>query len=350
MVLKYKGHVFDSTGAACTCCVDDARVVKSDPTGTADQRRAFTAFFAQRWRVIRGLVKAMLVDQDLLQLKPGALGPVSSASLSMQAGSKTEAFQRWFDYVLNEHMLGRDGSQLRPHVIDAYVAGSSYAQNTLGRIIFTAAANERANLLLRLTIVELQGVMEAVSQQAVRAVANGLLRGHKPAKIMRAVFDRIERIGMTRCVSIVEYMVVRTFNEAVLDTYAAAGVKMVGLVPERVRKRPIGDAEPIDDARKRRKKRRYKKRAETVNPGSRVSRTQTPSRRTIERIRKTEEKIEKLGLVNVRTAGDDDVCIVCEEIAENGPYDINTARSLIPAHPHCRCTFVPANDRRFARD
>jgi hypothetical protein len=57
---------------------------------------------------------------------------------------------------------------------------------------------------------------------------------------------------------------------------------------------------------------------------------------------------EEPELVEVLTAGDDDVCPECEGISEDGPYDIDDAYDLIPAHPHCRCAFVPFGDRRFA--
>jgi len=53
-------------------------------------------------------------------------------------------------------------------------------------------------------------------------------------------------------------------------------------------------------------------------------------------------------LVNVLTAGDDDVCEDCEDIAEEGPYALDAAAGLIPAHPNCRCAFVPFGDRRYA--
>jgi hypothetical protein len=58
---------------------------------------------------------------------------------------------------------------------------------------------------------------------------------------------------------------------------------------------------------------------------------------------KSNAKLEKLGRVRVITAEDDDVCVVCEAIADRGPYTINAARALIPAHPHCRCAFVPVD-------
>src|SRR5215472_15629867 len=64
---------------------------------------------------------------------------------------------------------------------------------------------------------------------------------------------------------------------------------------------------------------------------------------------KAKEKLEEMDVVNVLTAGDDDVCAECQDISESGPYDINEAQDLIPAHPNCRCTFVPADDARFSQ-
>lgn len=51
--------------------------------------------------------------------------------------------------------------------------------------------------------------------------------------------------------------------------------------------------------------------------------------------------------VNVLTAGDDLVCIECEDISASGPYQLDEAETLIPAHPNCRCSFIPADDMRF---
>lgn len=54
------------------------------------------------------------------------------------------------------------------------------------------------------------------------------------------------------------------------------------------------------------------------------------------------------GRLDVLTAGDDRVCDVCDGISAGGPYSINEARSLIPAHLHCRCLFVAAGAMRDA--
>lgn len=51
-------------------------------------------------------------------------------------------------------------------------------------------------------------------------------------------------------------------------------------------------------------------------------------------------------LVNVQTAEDEKVCPECERIAEEGPYSLGEAQTLIPHHPNCRCTLVPYVSRK----
>lgn len=48
--------------------------------------------------------------------------------------------------------------------------------------------------------------------------------------------------------------------------------------------------------------------------------------------------------VNVLTAGDNRVCQVCQDLAEEGPYSLLEAWGMLPAHVDCRCAFVPAFD------
>lgn len=62
------------------------------------------------------------------------------------------------------------------------------------------------------------------------------------------------------------------------------------------------------------------------------------------------EKLSELEQVNVLTAGDDLVCFECEDISNSGPYSIDEALGLIPAHPNCRCAFVPALDEATNRE
>jgi hypothetical protein len=329
MGLNYKGHIFD--GAQCACCVGDARKTMVDPTNTGPLRSKFRTTVNIKWRTLRVMVRQIIVDQDLFGLVMHGV-PTQALPPSIALGStKINAFQRWIDTMMERIVLQGDGSFMRPFLFTAYNDGERYAQRLTNTREVPTVANDRINAIAQLATVELQGVMEAVSQQAVRAVANALLHNLKPMQVVKQVWDVIDKIGITRSEAMIELLTVKAYGEATLDVFAAIGVQKVGLVPESFVKRKLGDA------RRR-------------GPGSRSSRKVTPSRSTIARIRNVESQIEKLSRVNVRTAGDDDVCVICEAISENGPYTINKARSLIPAHPRCRCVFVPAGDRRFASD
>lgn len=349
MALKYRGHTFDVM-PTCTCCVGDAQAVLSDPTGTGPIRVKWAGTARIKWQQLRALTREMLVTNDLLQLKAMGLLALTNPAI-IGGGSKITSFQAWFDLALEKVVLESTGTWMRQYVDRAYAAGQAFGQQVVGVGLVNLNAQHRTDTIAQLATIELQGVMEAVSQQAVRAVANGIINGQKPLDIVRAIYAIIDKVGVTRTRTMIELVTVKAYNEAVLDVYEATGVTDVGLVVEaRIDRIKMGDA-----AKKRVKRRPPPKSqrkpipSRATGPGSR-SRGNTPSGRTIQRIERVERELEKMRKVNVRTAGDDDVCPICEAIAKNGPYKINTARALIPAHPNCRCTFIPADDKRFKPD
>lgn len=343
MTLKYHGHTF-ADSAICVCCDAAKKHVVVDPTNTGKLRSKFRAEMRRRWTQMRVLVTQMIKERDLLAIKSGGLMAVHNPGIT-HAGSKIDVFQRWFDMALGNAVLQGDGSWMRRYLQEAYTAGQQFGFAQAKSKQEHKLAGHHTEALIVLARVELQGVIEAVSQQGLRAVSEGLLGGAKPMAITRSVLNVIEKIGVTRSEAMIELLVVRAHAEASLDVYEAAGIVSVGLVPE-------AKAKVVADATTQQKATTTAKDARKTGPGSRSPRNQTPSRRTIGRIRSAELNIaRRLGEhVNVRTAGDDDVCPKCEAISEDGPYTINRARTLIPAHPRCRCVFTPAHDNRFAED
>lgn len=323
LLLKFRGHTFFND-SHCVCCIADERKVSIDPTGTKNLRAAFNSTLAIKWRGLRVMARKMIVEQDILSM--GSRGLMAIANPVIQQGAtKTQMFQRWFDYIAAAQVLNGDGSFMRDFIVRGYAAGRTFAQGEVGPYS-THLAGDRQETLHQLAVIELQGIIEAVSQKAVRAVAAGLLGGQRPIAIARAVQAAIDTVGVPRTTALVELLTIKAFSEASLDVYASAGVQRVGLVPETLLAKTT-------DARK-------------VTPSGRYgtrSRGETPGLRTIQRIAKQEREIALLagGLVGVKTAGDVNVCKVCRAIAKKGPYKINKARMLIPAHPRCRCVFVP---------
>lgn len=176
---------------------------------------------------------------------------------------------------------------------------------------------DREAAILQLTASELDGICSAASQRATRVMTHGLLANTKPQRLARAVAERLSKVGKDRSRMLVNAMVVKAFSSATLDAFRQAGVGQVGTIAERkpvkVAKGPHG--------------------LHVVDRG--------PYKTKVQR------RVD-LSSVDVLTAGDADVCELCEDISDNGPYDLDEAEALIPAHINCRCVFVPSDDLRFA--
>jgi 8-oxo-dGTP pyrophosphatase MutT (NUDIX family) len=172
-------------------------------------------------------------------------------------------------------------------------------QQTIDAAPSTLLAIDRIPHLQSLVVTELQGIMEAVSQQAVRSFANGLLTKQTTSATARAIAQVIDSTGKHRSALLASFAVVRAFSLTTLDHFRAAGLTHVGTVAERAR----GTAPAL--------------------------------------ARDAAIDLVPSDLVGVLTAEDDAVCPQCEEISADGPYRLDEAERLIPAHPNCRCAFVP---------
>jgi hypothetical protein len=302
---------------ACTCgrnhLADKNTLVRKDPTQTLDLRNAFKRALDKRWAAV-----AKLTTQAVYKEDRWGLGMMTANSIGLIAanGDHVTAFQSWFDTLLNEVVLGMDRELwIGSYLSQAFERGWNRSQIIVNEQF--PVAYDRASVIVALTVTELQGAMEATSQNVVRAFSNGIINKLRPRKIASDIVSRINAIGRTRSRATAANMIVRAHAEASLDVFELAKVEQVGLVPERVKK----VTNIVNDA---------------------------PSARTVRRIRRGERKLQRLKLVEVLTAEDDDVCPICEDIADEGPYSVSEARGLIPAHPECRCAFVPFLDQRFA--
>lgn len=296
----------------------DAVKRTSDPTGTLDIRRRFRAIMQMRLRKVRTVLQAAVVTQDILGLKVSTTSPLALAG---STGNRELGFQTWVDNLL-ERVVVEDGGWMRAFMRSAYTRAVARGVRLTGNKSQPNDATETIDALTTLCLTELQGIVEAASQRIMRAAAQGWLHNNTPAKAFVEMDAAINKVAAVRSSAMIALMVVKAFNTGTLDQFEAAGVKQVGLIPETVK----------DAAPKRR-----------AGPGAKVGREEPPSRSTVYRIRKAQKEVEKLEMVEVVTAGDDKVCEVCEDIEEGGPYTIDHARSLIPAHPECRCAFVPVD-------
>jgi hypothetical protein len=279
-----------------------------DPTGTGKLRSRFRAEAQLRYRRLLSTTRAMLVSQDpLAMLKTGT------------DEQKLQAFANWFSGMAY-HVVVAGGTWMRPHLDAAYASGVEAGGKQTG-VRTPLAINP---VFYEAARVELEGIVDFATQRVVRASVEGITRGLSSTVVYRSVLTAA-RAAEPRLNMLANQFVVALHNEALLDQFKAAGVARVGLIPEHLPRKPV-----TTDAAK--------------GPGSRGGKSAS----TIGRIQKVQSELDKLGTVEVLTAGDNDVCDECEAIAANGPYDIEEAYGLIPAHPNCRCAFVPSEDARYA--
>lgn len=313
----------------------DAVKRSSDPTGTIDIRRRYSGIAKQRFQKVRTMLQQAIVEHDVMGLRPASTSPLA---LAASTGNRELGFQTWLDHLLKTVVV-EDGGWLRPMLTASYGRAIKRAMRLTQSTAMPTDQVETINALATLCLTELQGIVEAVSQRIMRAVLHGWLHNDQPKDVFTQVASALSAVGVARSSAMIELMVVKTFSTATLDQFAAAGIKRVGLVAEsrpRVRK----DARTIDAAKSGGGTNNFK------GAGSRIGREEAPSRSTIFRIKAAQRSLEEVGQVNVQTAGDDDVCQQCEDIEGDNPYSIDSARSLIPAHPRCRCAFVPLDDAK----
>ena len=291
----------------------------SDPTGTLSLQKKFQKELRMRWDAVRKQVPdAVLRNSDV------------HATINSIIGDPVKSFQSWIDEAMRQLVMGINGSWTLPYVRGAGDIGTQRAKTLVAAAqsppVNPPAYVDRVPVMQSLAISELQGIMDAVSQQAVREFTTGLMIVRAPNKTAKAIQNIIDTTGKRRSDMLANFMCVRTFGTATLDHYRANGVNSVGTVPER-----IVSPSPIRDAK--------------AKSGSRGGPLRGPG---LVRLRDKKQAPDDEDLVEVLTAGDNDVCEECQDISDEGPYDLDEAESLIPAHPNCRCAFVPWDDERFA--
>lgn len=266
-----------------------ARAAASDPTGTLPIQRTFARELDRRWAQLSKVVPAGVARYT------GA--SQSLAHAAMTGEDPVKGFQAWIDEALRTVVFGINGSWTLNFVRQASDKGVLHARREAagGRPLVDSPA-DRTPTLQAFAITELQGIMEAVSQQVVRQFAQGRLNRQPNSVTVNNIRTIIGKVGKERGHALVSFIAVRAFNAAVLDGFRVAGITQVGIDPE---KRPKGAL--VTDAKRQAR------------------------------------KIKKAPIseyVEVLTADDNEVCPTCQDISAFGPYHVDEAEDLIPAHPN----------------
>lgn len=307
---------------------DAATTERRDPTGTLPLQRQLAAELSRRWQRVRVAVGAQIGKADLL-----ALSPTSATAAALSGQDKVGAAQSWVDATLRQVVVGHDdGVWLSSAVERAYAAGAQRASRTTGRPVSVDQA--RSGVHGAAAVAELEGIAEAVSQRVVRSVVGSLIAGDTPTTAARRAASAVNDVGVPRGKMLAAMSVVRAYSEGTLDGLAGLGVRRVSLVPELAVVTKVAATDALtEDAPRRTQQPRRASTGQFRPYASRLG-----AQRQSE-IRRAESRLGQLGMVNVLNMPG--ACERCQSIAEDGPYTIDEARGLVPAHPSCRCAFDP---------
>lgn len=302
MTMHYRGADVRS----CPCCVDDVVRRAADPTHTLPLRKSFATNFSRRFTQLKASVRDFISLRDQLGLNGPSPGSVASGGPQ----HRINTFALWFGRALEATVVS-DPRWLNPYVQAGYNQGARDAADRMGRGVLSVPP-DRPAALCRLAQSELQGISDELLKQATRVVAGGLLNKERARKVSAEVVDRIRAVGEVRSRALVNATVVSAHAYGSLEQYGAAGLTQVGVRAEAV------PAVNLRDAPAKRRKVGKRTRRGSASPSSGAS-----------------------TLVAIATAGDELVCPLCEDLEAGSPYSIAAALGMIPAHPNCRCAWIP---------
>lgn len=308
---------------------------RRDPTRSAGLRRQGRTIVTRKVHELHSQLRQTLQDHDVVGLRQKATLP---AGFSMFVEGNSNRLER-SDTMLNrvvEQSLESPPDWLSGLIDRAVQRGLEQVGQELKTAIDGIDYGDVSRFHANAATIEVHGIAGETHRRVMRHVITALDRDNSPEALMREIRATLEKITKLRLNMLVNTSVVRAVNAGKLFGYGENGIEQVGIEPEWLpgSRMHSHDSRVLHDR-------------EPPKIGGREMISSRTQQRRERAERKLEEAFAEKG-VNVLTAGDDKVCDDCSDIAADGPYDLDAARGLIPAHPNCRCAFIPFGDKRFA--
>jgi len=293
-----------------------------DPTHTTTIRNAFVGAMDKRFNELISVVKRSVNDNDCFGLKQGIqthqMVPAGWQAFNYKLSQeKVTKFMEWIQTQVNAGILNIqqyeqigtavNSAWTNMYVLDSYKKGIIRARYELlkagfntpsiestGGILMSLALPihvDRLGLLYTRVYTDLKGITEVMDTYISRILAQGLADGDSPLLLAKKLVSVINGQGIG------DLGITNTLGKFVSAKTRAEGLARTEIIRAH-------NAATIQEYRNW-----------GVN-GVNV-------------------------LAEIVTAGDDKVCSVCNELAKNGPYTLDEAEKLLPAHTNCRCCFIP---------
>ena len=318
---------------------EEGQMNRRDPTRSEVLRRRGRAIANRRVFELHKRLRLALQENDLIGLRKSDVVPADFLTYVEGDAGRLERSEFMLRRIVEE-TIATPPDWLRAVIENAVWRGVQQVGQELKVAIDGLDASDVVRFHSAAVGIEVEGIADETGRRTLRSVAQAIERKLTPEAMMRDVRELLYRTTRKRLIMLVNMAVVRAVNAGKLFGYRHNGVRQVGIEVEWLPGRHLHDADAMIDAapllaaiviEKRRKERLARRR-----------------RRARKEAEEAKERLQALKVVSVLTAGDDKVCEKCLDISAAGPYEIDTALSLIPAHPNCRCAFVAFGDLRFA--
>jgi len=302
-----------------------------DPTRSQGLRRNGRAVVNRKVFELHRQFRETLQERDLVGLRQRDVVPSTFIGFVESSSNRVDRSEVMVRQIV-QHVL--DSDWLHELIRRAVQKGVEQVGQELRVDIADIDASDVAMFQSAAATVEVDGIAGETVRRVMRGVVMAIESQWRPELLMRELRVMLEKITRRRLALLVNTSVVRAVNGGKLYGYRANGIKQVGIDPEWLPHIHSRDSVVL----------LHDKVVAKKHKTQRLSAGQ--QRRREARERKMERELG--GGVEVLTAEDDRVCQECEDISAGGPYDLDEARGLIPAHVNCRCAFVPVGDERFA--
>lgn len=300
-----------------------------DPTRSAGLRRQGRGLVTHRVFELHRDLRTSLQEHDAAGLRMHESVPAVFHSFVEPPSQRLARSEQVLSQIV-DHRIARPVDWVSEILDRAVWKGLEQVGQELRVAVDGLDPTEVSRFLGNAASIEVQGIAAETQRRVMRHVVNAVDMQATPEELLRNIRATLEKITRLRLHLLINTGVVRAVNAGKLFGYEYNGIKRVGIQPEWVPNLTHFHDRETREARQRR--RGHKQRREAKSPRTQQRREQAE--------RRLEAAFEGLA-VGVLTAEDDKVCDECEQIASEGPYDLDEARDLIPAHPNCRCAFVP---------
>lgn len=284
--------------------ITNANPLRVDPTRTTTIRKRFIADMNRRFKKLKAALKEFLDEDDALGLRKFTTRIILHAEREFQFrtdAGKLQAFNDWFKQQIDASVLSVPSGSDPTRPWTAQYVESAYKK---GQVNAYAASKEG------LSMADF-GVGEQTQEQFLRSSFSQPETVSKVQLLATRSFEDLK--GVTATMS---SQMNRILAQGLVD----------GTGPEALAKEM---SSAIDDL--------------TSKRALVIARTEVIAAHAEGQL----DAFDKLGVEELgvkaewSTAGDDRVCPECAEM-EGQVFDIEEARGMIPLHPNCRCTWIPA--------